>query len=153
MAFADGAGKVVALIKPAVEGFAVLPDLVAPSWDSTKAFADALLKLVGQLWFTVHMLDAEGVAASATFAESAGKIVAIIKPAIEGFAVLPDLVAPSWDSTKAFADALLKLIGQLWFTVHTLDAEAVAAAAKFAESAGKVVGILKNGVDGLNALG
>ena len=153
MAFADGAGKILALIQPAVDGFAALESFARPAAGSVQQFTNTIYWLVSRFVEAGQGIRGPALAAAVAFADGAGKVVALIKPAVEGFAVLPTLVAPSWDSTKAFADALLKLIGQLWFTVHTLDAEAVAAAAKFAESAGKVVGILKNGVDGLNALG
>ena len=150
--FAEGAGKVVSIISNAVDAFAKLPNIIAPTPDAVFALKDGLVLVVGTLWFGAHTLAADGVAAVVVFAESAGKIVSVIGAAVDAFAKLPEIIAPGPAAVFALKDGLVLVVGTLWFAAHTIDTEALAAVVVFAESAGKVVAILDSAVKGFTAL-
>ena len=150
--FAESAGKILSIIKSGVEGLTLLSSFAAPAWGSIATFRNSLMQWVGAMvqlagWFAGVSLDA-----AVAFAQSSTKILSVIKGGVEGLSALSTFVSPAWDSMASFRNSLMQWVGAMvqlagWFEGVSLDA-----AVAFAESAGKVLGILKSGVEGLTAL-
>lgn len=150
--FAEGAGKVLDIIGKGADGLRKLTDFISPSQDAVWAFAHSVNNVVVAIWDTANDFTQEGVDAAARFAESAGKVLSIVGQGVDGITRLADFVSPSMDAVWAFAHSVNNVVVAIWDTANDFTQAGVDAAAKFAESAGKVVGVLKNGVDGFAAL-
>jgi hypothetical protein len=148
-AFAESAGKIVAVIGPAVDGFASLADLTTLPAGRMKAFADMVLGIVFRLWEVSERLRGDMVAAAAAFAEGAGKVMGILKTGTEGLSALADLTTLPAGRMQMFAEMVVGIVYRLWEVSRRLSEDAVAAAATFSEGAGKVLSMIGSGVDGL----
>lgn len=150
--FAENVGKILAPISTAVDTFAKLKDLVTPTHSTVDAFRAALQYLLGEMVVATYSFGPKSIAAAAVFAESVGKIVGVIGPAVDAFAKLPDLVVPSHAAINQFGRALTLTVAMMQVVSSRFQADAVAAAAVFAESAGKILAPISAGVDGLTKL-
>lgn len=150
--FADGAGKVIGIIGGGVEAFNKLKDFGPISTIALDYFANAVGNALTRLVWVASTFDAQGVAAAAVFAEGVGKVLGIIGGGVEGFTKLGDFGPVSTTALDYFANAIGNTITRLVWVASTFDVEGVKAAAIFAEGAGKVLGVIKSGIDGLLAL-
>jgi hypothetical protein len=152
VAFAEGAGKVVGIIGGAVDGFTKLADFQGVPQAAFVAFANALDQAVTWIWNVSQDFTVKGVQAAAAFAESAGKTVAFIGAAVDGFTKLAEFQGVPLAAFVAFGYALDSAITWIWNVSQDFTVEGVAAAAAFAEGAGKTVGIIGSAVDGFAKL-
>jgi hypothetical protein len=83
------------------------------------------------------------------FAEGAGKVIASIGGGVDGFAKLADMGELPGAALTLFAEALRQTMVQFGIISVGWTSEALAAAGAFADAAGKAVGILKTGIEGL----
>jgi hypothetical protein len=150
--FAESVGKILAPISTAVDAFAKLGDLVTPTHGTVNAFRAALQYVLGEMIVTTYSFGPKSIAAAAVFAESVGKIMGVIGPAIDAFAKLPDLVVPSHEAINQFGRVLTLVTRMMEIVAARFQADSVKAAAVFAESAGKIVAIIGPGVDSLSKL-
>ena len=150
-AFAETAGKVVGIIGSGVDGFAKLATFKGASDGAMTLFASAVGAIVGRIIVVSQQFAAEAVVAAGTFAESAGKVVGIIGSGVDGFSKLKDFGPISDASLAAFALTVWSAVSLIASLATTFTTEALAAASAFADGAGKVLGIIANGVTGLNA--
>jgi hypothetical protein len=151
--FAEGAGKVIGIIGAGIDGFVKLATFTQLPAGVAQAFALAILSVVTHIAAAAGQFAATGVAAAARFAEGAGKVVAIIGAGVDGVTKLGDFGPVSTIALDYFANAIANVVARLTQTAGWFDAESVAAAAVFADGAGKMLGIISNGVAGLRALG
>ena len=147
--FAEGAGKVIGVIKVGVEGFNALGSFVAPTWDSMALFRQALGQWVGAMVQLAEWFEGVSLEAAVAFSDAAGKVVGILKAGVDGFTALDDLGPVSEVAIANFATAVNQTMVLLGAAASQFSADAIAQAGKFAEAAGKVVGILKAGTEGL----
>ena len=147
--FAESAGKVLAILKTGVEGLTALVDVPLVSQEAFGSFAYGIDQAIVALIQVADDVSQGAVEAAAKFAESAGKVLAILKTGVEGLAALRDLGPVSGAAIAAFAAAINQTMVALGAAASQFSAEAIAQAGKFAEAAGKAVGILKTGVEGL----
>jgi hypothetical protein len=150
--FAENVGKILAPISTAVDAFAKLKDLVTPTHGTVDAFRAALQYVLGELIVATYSFGPKSIAAAAVFAESVGKIIGVIGPAIDAFAKLPDLVVPSHAAVSQFGQTLRTVVAMMRAVSESAKLEFVQAAAVFAESAGKIIAIIGPGVDGFSKL-
>jgi phage-related protein len=150
--FATGAGKTVGIIGGAVDGFTKLADFQGVPQAAFVAFANALDQAVTWIWNVSQDFTVKGVQAAAAFAESAGKTVAFIGAAVDGFTKLAEFQGVPLAAFVAFGYALDSAITWIWNVSQDFTVEGVAAAAAFAEGAGKTVGIIGSAVDGFAKL-
>jgi TP901 family phage tail tape measure protein len=151
-AFADGAGKVVGIIANAVAGFAALPGLVVPGAAAIDAFADTTLALVAAIARVARTLASDGLTAAAGFADTAGKVLGLLGSGVSGLSGLADFRAPTQAAMDAFAATARYLVAAIARVAAGLDHDGLDAAGKFADSAGKVLGMVGAGVTGLKDL-
>ena len=99
--------------------------------------------------------DSVGVAAAdaaAKFSEGAGKVLAIVKSGVEGLVGLRDLGPVGVTSITRFVMAVDQIVAYMAMAAEDVGVAAADAAAAFAAGAGKVLALLKTGVDGLTSL-
>jgi hypothetical protein len=150
--FADGGGKVLAVLKAGVEALNALANLADAVPGSFLKFATYVRVLIGRMAELASQIDQEALSAAARFAEAGGKVIAVLKAGVEGFAALATMHEVPAAAFARFAAALDQVVQLFWSVAEDFGAESIAAAASFAESAGKVLGVLKAGVEGFKAL-
>ncbi len=150
--WAGGAGKSLAIVKAGADGLRALIDFVAPSQANIGAFKFATEFLVQSLGDSAAVMDGTFAANAGVWATGAGKALGILKAGVDGFAALATFVAPSQTAIGAFKFATEFLVQSIADTATAMDAKAVAAAATWSDGAGKVLAVIKVGVDGLTAL-
>lgn len=146
--FADGAGKMLSIVGPALEAFKKLPDLVVPSRTAVGQFGGALALVVGNIAHVATWFNAQAVTAGAAFAESAGKILALIGSGVDALSKLTTFVGIPQIAVTRFGQALQQSLVVLVAIARTWAQQAVTQAATFAEGAGKIIGIIGGGVEG-----
>lgn len=152
MKFSKGAGDIVSIIGAGAEAFTKLANMGPVSVERVQSFGAALLTVIGEISRVAQWYGAVGVAAAATFAEGAGKVVAIIGPAVDGLNKLSTLADPVPGAMAKFATQVWWAVVKIGEVASWIGADAVAAASRFAESAGKVIGLIGSGVDGFKKL-
>lgn len=149
--FAESAGKVGGSVKHALEG---LTALASANWADSSPTGSAMgwfIHLVGSLVQTfataAQQFAAGALAAASDFAETAGKVVGLIGPAVEGFAKMATLTAPSEAAIAQLAAGIRAIVGKFAEMATMLDAEGTKHAGDFADAAGKALGAAKDGVE------
>jgi TP901 family phage tail tape measure protein len=149
---AEVASAVAGALKAGVEALTTLGTFKVPHSDRAGVFVGALRPLVQAFADSAGQFKEESLKAAGTFADAAGKVVGVVKNGVEGLNALADFVRPTDQAIADFKFAVEFLVRSLGDTAATMDADFVAAAAAWSEGAGKALGILKAGVDGLTAL-
>jgi hypothetical protein len=102
--------------------------------------------------YTASVFSVDGVKAAGVFAEGAGKVVGIIGTGVDGFIKLASFQGITQGAINNFQYAIHIATEAIIYTASVFSVEGVKAAAVFAEGAGKVIGIIGSGVDGLTKL-
>ncbi len=149
---ADAATKILALVKPAVEAFGILPGIVQPTGEQlgvlTQGVADIALSIVR----AARLFDGDGLAGASSLAEAGGKILALITPAVEGFALLPKVIQPTGDQLGVFTQGITDITLSLAQASRLFTAQGLAGASGLADAAGKALGLIAPAVAGFKAL-
>lgn len=151
-AFADHAGKIVGLISSGSSAFNDLATMGEVPAGSFKRFADYLTYAVYRLSEVAKSFSLEGMAYAAAFAESAGKVLGLLNTGVDGLIKLSTLTAPVPGVFLNFANQVKYLVLRMGEVASGISIQAVNSAAVFSEGAGKVLGIVGSGVEGLAKL-
>lgn len=150
--FAQSAGTMIGIISGAVDAFTKLNELKAVPGAAWQAFSAALAQTVVIIRQIATGWTKEAIELVGMFSEGAGKAIAIIGGAVDGFVKLFDLKAVPAASFTAFEDGLraaLLIIGNIsakW------TPEAITLVAQFADGAGRAIAIVGTGVDAFTKL-
>lgn len=150
--FAETAGKVAAIIAGGVTGLTALRGFVAPSNDAIAEFVRVLTDITSRLAYYMPTFAAGQLAAAQLFAETAGKVTAIIAGGVAGFNALAGFTAPSNTAIAAFVASVTEIVGRVTGVARYFSTDGLAAAGQFADAAGKVLATIGTGVTGLTAL-
>jgi TP901 family phage tail tape measure protein len=143
--FAENVGKIIGIIGAGVEGFIKLADFQGVPAEAVDAFTQALLLTVQRIaWLSLQWAP-QMIATAATFAEGAGRAIAIIGAGADGFARLQDFAGVPAAALNAFGAALRDAIAVVIAIAASFAADGVAAASAFATSVGAIVGIIQTG--------
>jgi hypothetical protein len=105
-------GDALGLMTDLVEGLDALDGLGRISVMKVRAFADAI-ELVGNQFAVLPGIGTEIAEEIQAFLAVAGDALSLIPDAVEGFAVLPDIVVPMEDDVQAFTDGLVAAVDAL----------------------------------------
>ena len=152
VAFAEGAGKVLGIIKAGIEGLNALRDFKAMLDPPLIAFANAVDAIVWLMYMVAEDVSQKAADAAAIFAESAGKVLGMLKAGVDGLSALAGFTMPGYEAMVAFSNGVDAIVWLMYMVAEDVSQQATDAAAKFSEAASKVFGTLKSGVDGLTAL-
>jgi len=150
--FSESAGKVVGLIKNAVESINALEDFIIPTKDSIGRFGYTLSLVVGNIAYIASFFQQKSIDGGAAFAKGAKDMLAIVKDAIEAFIEIPNVVDVSRDAVARFGSNLTLIVSMFVDIVRNWNSASVITAAAFAESAGKIIGIIGNAVEAFTKL-
>lgn len=152
--YAESAGKIVGFVKTGADALTALNDFARPTDDAIQSFADAAEHAVYLIGQSAALFDDKVLAKAAQYAESAGKVVALIGSGTKALHELAtgEFVAPTGDQMQRFADSTLQAVQAIAAAAANIDTKALAAAAQYADGAGKVVALVGNGVEGFNGL-
>jgi len=142
--FAETAGKVTAIIGAGVKGFDALADFRAPTTRTLDEFAWSVGQIVARLVNVAGWFNANGVTAAGAFADSAGKILAIVGSGVQGLTSLFSFVAPGLGALDAFAGAVRGMVARFAWIAGTLSGDGVKAAAEFGAATGTIFGALQS---------
>lgn len=150
--FSDAAGKAVAILDTGVKGLSALSDFKRPSDQAIGDFKFAVELLVRSLGDSAALMDASFTTHAGTFAEAAGKAVGILDTGVKGLSALSDFRRPSDQAIGDFKAAIESLVRALGDSAALMDPTFLQHATSFTDTAGKAIGILGAGVDGLTKL-
>lgn len=145
--FAEAVGKVTGSIDNAVKGLVALEDFSAPAESSVTTFMTALSDLMEKFGTWAGEFEADTLAASTVFAEAAGKVVAVVGPAAEGFGKLATLAVPSDAAISNLAAGIRAIVQKFADMASMLDSDGIKATGDFAAAANAALGAAKTGVE------
>lgn len=151
-AFADFAAKAVALIVPAVEGFAALRDIVQPTADQLGVFMGGIGNLVSVVVQASRLFAAEAFPHATEFADLVAKSLGLLVPAVEGFEKLKEVTQPTADQLGVFMSGITNVASVVAQASTLFAAETLAHASAFADYAAQAIGLIGAGVDGFAKL-
>jgi hypothetical protein len=115
-------------------------------------FADNLSQAITELIRISTWQIRLALTAAVEFSTGAGKVLEVLSKGVDGLNKLRTMAAPIPGSFAAFALYTLVVVTRMSEVAGQIDGAAVASAGRFADGAGKVLGILSSGVDGLTKL-
>lgn len=145
--FSEGASKMLGVVGPAIEAFKKLPDLVVPS-----RVAVGLPAIHSRSWWGIsprlrHRLRPRVLLLCGICRYGAGKMLAIIGAGVDGLKLATFQGIPG-AAMYLFSVALHNAVFQLVGLSRMWTADGAAAAAVFADGAGKAIAIIGGGVEG-----
>lgn len=151
--FAENAQPAVDLVVGGIEvlaglGSAKLFDgaIITAALDQIGWMLAVLVAKVGE-WG--GLVSEELQTAARTFAENAGPVIGLIKPAVDGLASLADYTAVDRATLDQLSSDIEYIVGKIVTAGATVTEEALAGARRFAEVATTVGAMLKAGAEGL----
>lgn len=153
--YADAASKVVGLIGQGVDSFAKLAtgDLQLPDRSRLDAFAAKTAEAVTALAAAAATVDTRAVQAAGTYADGAGKTVALVGQGVEGFSKLATFTAPTAAQIRLFAAAVSATVIAIAEASKSINADAVKSAGEYSDGASKAVGLLGTAVGAFKSMG
>lgn len=149
--FADAAGKVGGSVKNGVEGLKALASAdwaeSSPSGSAMGWFTHLIASLTQNFATAAKDFDEGALGAASAFADSAGKVVATIGPAVQGFAAMATMAAPSEGAIDSLMAGVRRIVGRFAGMAAEMDAEGIKATGDFAAAAGTALGAAKTGVE------
>lgn len=149
--FADAAGKVGGSVKNGVEGLKALASAdwadSSPSGSAMGWFTHLIASLTQNFATAAKDFDEGALGAASAFADSAGKVVATIGPAVQGFAAMATMAAPSEGAIDSLLAGVKRIVGRFAGMAAEMDAEGIKATGDFASAAGTALGAAKTGVE------
>lgn len=146
------AGEIIGLIKPAVDGFRLLPQIVQPTGSQLGVFTQGVVDITLSLVNASRLFDRIGLEAASQLSKAAGDIIGLIGPAVAGFRALATIVAPSTSAIRILADGVGAITRAIVNVAATFTAEALSGATIFSDAASKVLGLVGTGIQALAAL-
>ena len=149
--FADYAAKAIGLVSSGIDAFAKLSngDLKFPSQSDFDAFGASVASLARAIANAASTIAQRAVADAGAFSEQAQKAVALLGAGVEGLSKLVDFRAPTDAAIAAFIATVVNVVRRVADASRTIEKEAAAAAATFAEHAGKAVQLIGTAISAL----
>ena len=116
------------------------------------AFLGDFARLAVQFNYAAVALGGQILGTATRFADTIGKISEPVSKAVTALQGLNDLVTPSVSAISAFTATLAVLLSMLTATATSMDVRGLAAAVQFADASGKILAVVKTGVDAFAAL-
>lgn len=150
--FADAAGKVIGIVDNGVKALEALRRFQQPSAEDIGAFKFATEDLVQSLGDSARVMGVAFVANAAAWADGAGKALGLLGGGIQGLQALRGFQRPAADEIGAFKFATEELVRALGDSAQIMSSQFITHATIWMEAAGKALGLLGSGVQGLQAL-
>jgi hypothetical protein len=149
-AFADGAGKVISIIGPGVEGLVKLRELKSVPAAAMDVLVEGIKLAVQKMGDAAKLFTDDFLAPAVAFADAAGKVIAPISTAIDTFGKLKDYKGVLPAMVELIVNDIKGTVGYFSAAVTGMMTDGVAAAATFAQTAGQITGFIGSAVDTLS---
>ncbi len=150
--FASGAGAVAEAVGKAVDGLTKLASYVDPAPAAIYALGKTLRLAIQDFAALAALVGKDMLAEAGALADGAGKVADTVGKGVAGLGKLVDYVDPPAAAVYALGKTIRLLVADFAAIADLLGNDASASAGRFADSAGKVVGIIGNAVDGFTKL-
>lgn len=150
--FGEGAAKAVAVYGGGVDAFTKLQTYTGIPAAAIYAFGKDLRAALNDLALVAEQVTLDSATLAGRFAEGAGKAVALIGTGVDGLTKLIGFVAPADAAIYAFGKAMRAFIADFALVAASVGVEAATLAGKFADGAGKAVGIVGAAIGGFAGL-
>lgn len=118
-----------------------------PSGSAMAWFTHLIARLVQNFATAAAQFNEEALGAASDFADAAGKVAGTIGPAVEGFAAMATLSAPSEAAIDNLARGIRAIVRKFAQMATELDSDGTKATGDFADAAGKALAAAKSGVE------
>lgn len=156
VAFSASAGKVTSVLKGAVDGLTALGTYqhkvgLRAIWITFQTDLQMVVRWMNDI---AKKFDPEGTEAAAKFASSAGAIAGVLKNAVDGLSALGEYhhkvgLKGVWVS---FQSDLQMVVRWMVAIAEKFEIEGMQAAAKFSETAGKILSPIKGAIDAIKGI-
>src|SRR5262249_7432421 len=144
--------KIVDLIAKGVDAFGKLQELGQVNFGAIQSFTQTLQDTMMLFGIMTTNWNRAMISAAGQFTGKSEKIVEFLAKGVEAMTKLQDYQAIPGATIRAFADNLSQTVTEL-IRISTWQMRLMmGAAVEFSNGAGKAIGILTTGVDGLNKL-
>lgn len=150
--FAAGAGAVAEAVGKAVDGLTKLAGYVDPAPAAIYALGKTLRLAIQDFAALAALVGKDMLAEAGALADGAGKVADTVGKGVAGLGKLVDYVDPPAAAVYALGKTIRLMVADFAAIADLLGNDASASAGRFADSAGKVVGIIGNAVDGFTKL-
>ncbi len=149
----DMAEQVGSAVEATVGALAAIGTVQGVTGQQLTLFAAGLAGIIAALVDVARQFTDDALAAAKGLADSAGAIVGIVKPAVEGFDALRKVVQPTADQLGVFAAGVSGLVQVIIAAAAGIETDALDGAKVFAETASQIVGLVAPAVEAFKALG
>ena len=140
------------MLKTGVEALNALTNLAEAVPGSFATFALYVRVLIGRMAEMAAQVDQEALSAAVRFAEAAGKVIAIIKAGVDGLGALAKVTQVPAEAFQIFANGLNQIVTFVGYVAADFTGRGRLCCGGFLPRGRQILGIIKTGVDGLNAL-
>lgn len=150
--FADAAGKAADATGKGADSLSKLVDFQGPALASMEGVAYDLKVVTANFYNASREFDEKMLKGASDFAETSSKVASAIGAGVTGLAGLRDYKGVATGSIETFTRDLDGAV--LAFQTYAIkyQTDGLKAAGLYAETAGKIVGVIKPGVEGFNEL-
>ncbi len=152
--FADAGSKVFGLLKAALDGIKGLPDLVVPTFATVHDFALTIGMIVQELQWVATAFTTDGLTQGSAFADAAGKILGVVTNGLAAIKALAtgEVKDVPFAAVHSFALSVAMIVQELGWVATFFKEQGLTQTAVFADTAGKVLGLIANGVKAIQEL-
>lgn len=150
--FTRKSGDVIDLMSKGVEMLSKLKDFEAVPADVFRSFSTALEAAILEIVRISTFANRQLLTNAQSFSEGAIKVIAVVGVGVDALNKLGTLAAPTQGAFLNFSTQVSFLVFRMGQAGAAMSVDIVAAAAQFSEGAGKVLGLLGTGVEGLMKL-
>lgn len=150
-------GKIMAPFKTIVDGLKAISEYVhkAGLRETWNTLQEDFRMVVNWMQHIARMFDRDAVAAAATFADAAGRVLSPMRSVVDGLKAIGEYTHKAglrgiWTTLQ---DDMRMVVSWMVHIAEMFDQDAVDAAEAFSGGAGGVLGVMKQAVDGLGAIG
>jgi phage-related protein len=145
--YAEITGKVVGIIKSAIENLASLKDYSKLSRSTVGVFLDDLKYFATAFISTAPSVAKEILDNAGNYAESVGKFTGIMKNATEGLASLSTYTSVPSNIIDIFVQDLVRVMNRIITATQAMNTDGIKVAGDFGEATSKVFGGIKSALD------
>jgi phage-related protein len=150
--FANAAGAIVDMIASGVEGIGSLADFKEVPISKMQAFVSDVKQLVMLVAEAATAFSTEGLNQAAIFADAARDALAMIGDSVEGLATINDFKPVPIAKMQAFVNTIRQFVDLVSQAATLFTNEGLEKAAAFGAAATEIIGMLKEGAEGLESI-
>lgn len=149
---ASAVAKAITDVLGALRGLGAFDPASGPTAGQLGGFTTLVSGVIAAIEEAASQFTAKGLKAATDFADAGSKVFGLLKAALDGIKGLPDLVVPTFARVHDFALTIGMVVQELQWVASAFQTEALTHAGEFADAAGKILGVVANGLAAIKAL-